>query len=218
MPCSNKSRAELSGVLRCVATNKFLKMGRDIADLRIAATLYLAGNIFGDVFGPALFRVDRGDFDGPAILAADQILNDRLEVGAFQIRLGPGASRASKTRLRGQRLTHKQLHATEPGLNGTRTDSFRQVPGRLTTQPFFETCAAILAFRNMQRIYLVRVMTDSGGRQIWLAATGRDEAVDRVLEVVPEGWSASLVGRELAGAEATALNMQPGEVRQHQLS
>lgn len=91
-------------------------------------------------------------------------------------------------------------------------------PGGLTTQPFFETCAAFLAYRNMQRIHLVRVMTDSGKRQIWLAATGRDEAVDRVLEVVPEGWSASLVGRELAGAEAAALNMQPGEVRQHQLS
>ena len=61
-------------------------------------------------------------------------------------------------------------------------------------------------------------MTDSGERQLWLAATGRDEAVDRVLDAVPEGWTASLVQRELPAAEAAALNMRPGEVRRHRES
>ncbi|MCP3442308.1 hypothetical protein [Bradyrhizobium sp. CCGUVB14] len=74
------------------------------------------------------------------------------------------------------------------------------------------------AYSKMQRIHLVRVMTDNGERQIWFAATGRDEAVDRVLDKIPPGWTASLLNRELGADEAVALDMQPGEVRQHQLS
>lgn len=70
----------------------------------------------------------------------------------------------------------------------------------------------------MQRIHLVRVMTNSGEHQIWLAATGRDQAVDRVLDAVPEGWSASLISRELGADDAATLNLKPGEVRQHQVS
>ncbi|RXT48762.1 hypothetical protein B5V03_12730 [Bradyrhizobium betae] len=70
----------------------------------------------------------------------------------------------------------------------------------------------------MQRVHLVRVITESGERQIWLAATGRDEAVDRVLDVIPEGWTASLIQRELDAADAVALNLRPGEVRRHRLS
>lgn len=70
----------------------------------------------------------------------------------------------------------------------------------------------------MQRIHLVQVTTDNGEGQIWLAATGRDEAVDRVLDKIPTGWTARLLNRELGADEAVALDMQPGEVRQHQLS
>ena len=69
----------------------------------------------------------------------------------------------------------------------------------------------------MQRVHLVRVIADNGEHQIWLAATARDKAVDAVLEVVPEGWSANLVQRGLRASEAAALNMQPGEVRQHRV-
>ena len=70
----------------------------------------------------------------------------------------------------------------------------------------------------MQRIHLVRVISDNGERQIWLAATARDAAVDRVLDAIPEGWTASLVQRELGADEAAALNLSPGEVRQHKVS
>jgi hypothetical protein len=70
----------------------------------------------------------------------------------------------------------------------------------------------------MQKVHLVRVMTDSGQRQLWLAATERDKAVDHVLDAIPEGWTASLVERELGADDAAALNMKPGEVRQHLLS
>ncbi|WPM83742.1 hypothetical protein ML401_38890 [Bradyrhizobium sp. 62B] len=70
----------------------------------------------------------------------------------------------------------------------------------------------------MQRVHIVRVITDSGERQIWLAATARDKAIDAVLDVIPEGWAASLVRRELGADDAAALNMQPGEVRKHQVS
>ncbi|MDA9496345.1 hypothetical protein XI05_02125 [Bradyrhizobium sp. CCBAU 11357] len=61
----------------------------------------------------------------------------------------------------------------------------------------------------MQRVHIVRVITDSGERQIWLAATARDNAIDAVLEAVPEGWAASLVQQELGADDAAALNMQP---------
>jgi hypothetical protein len=70
----------------------------------------------------------------------------------------------------------------------------------------------------MQRVYLVRVITDDGEPQIWLAATERAKAVDYVLDAVPEGWTASLVERELTADDAALLNMKPGEVRQHRLS
>ena len=70
----------------------------------------------------------------------------------------------------------------------------------------------------MQKVSLVRVTTDSGAVQIWLAATRRDEAVGYVLNAIPEGWTASLVRRELGAADAAALSMKPGEVRQHRLS
>ncbi|WFU26330.1 hypothetical protein QA649_09010 [Bradyrhizobium sp. CB1717] len=70
----------------------------------------------------------------------------------------------------------------------------------------------------MQRVHLVQVITDNGECQIWLAATERDKAVDYVLDAIPEGWTASLIQRELDASAAAALNMQPGEVRRHMVS
>lgn len=64
-------------------------------------------------------------------------------------------------------------------------------------------------------VHLVRVTTDDGSWQVWIAATKRDEAVDRVLELVPEGWAASLIERRLSSDHIAELDMKAGEVRQH---
>ena len=67
-------------------------------------------------------------------------------------------------------------------------------------------------------VHLVHVRTDDGTIQIWLAATDRNHAVARVLDAIPEGWTASLVDRRLSASHAAALDMQPGDVRHHQVS
>lgn len=67
-------------------------------------------------------------------------------------------------------------------------------------------------------IHLVRVTTDDGEVQIWLAATPREEALDRVLDAIPEGWSVGLVQRPLSAEHIAALNMTVGEIRRHQVS
>ncbi|WFU34455.1 hypothetical protein QA635_08590 [Bradyrhizobium brasilense] len=85
----------------------------------------------------------------------------------------------------------------------------------------FETIPAIPLLLLMQQateVHLVRVTTDEGEVQIWLAATSREEAVDRVLDEIPEGWAASIIQRQLAAEHVVALNMRLGEVRRHQLS
>lgn len=66
-------------------------------------------------------------------------------------------------------------------------------------------------------VTLVRVTTDDGERQIWLVATPREEVLDRVLDAIPLGWTVSLVERRLSAEHAVALNMAPGEVRQHEI-
>jgi hypothetical protein len=70
----------------------------------------------------------------------------------------------------------------------------------------------------MQSVHVVRVSTESGEPQIWLAATDRDEAIDRVLKAAPEGSTASLIQRPLGADNIAALNMKNGEIRQHQTS
>ncbi|OMI08738.1 hypothetical protein BSN85_17415 [Bradyrhizobium brasilense] len=72
--------------------------------------------------------------------------------------------------------------------------------------------------RPASEVHLVRVTTDDGEVQIWLAATSRDEAVDRVLDQIPEGWAVSLIRRQLADEHIPALNISAGEVRRHLVS
>jgi hypothetical protein len=62
-------------------------------------------------------------------------------------------------------------------------------------------------------VHLVRVITDDLEYQIWVAATSRDEAVSRVLDCVPEGWSASLLEQGLDPNKAAGLKLRPGDVR-----
>ncbi|WGS05245.1 hypothetical protein MTX26_29550 [Bradyrhizobium sp. ISRA443] len=67
--------------------------------------------------------------------------------------------------------------------------------------------------KRAHEVHLVRVTTDDGERQIWLAATSREDAVDRVLDAIPEGWAASLIERQFSAEDAAALNLMSGEVR-----
>ncbi|MBR0714059.1 hypothetical protein [Bradyrhizobium liaoningense] len=55
---------------------------------------------------------------------------------------------------------------------------------------------------------MVRVTPDDRVPEIWLAATPQDEAVSAVLDIIPEGWAASLVQRQLSEEHAAALNMK----------
>lgn len=67
-------------------------------------------------------------------------------------------------------------------------------------------------------VQLVRVTTDDGEKQLWLAATPREDAVDRVLDAIPEGWAASLVECHPSDEVVAAWDMTAGEVRQHRVS
>jgi hypothetical protein len=62
-------------------------------------------------------------------------------------------------------------------------------------------------------VHLVRVTTDDREQQIWAAAASREDAVDRVLDAVPEGWSAVLLDARPTAREITWLNLSAGEVR-----
>jgi len=62
-------------------------------------------------------------------------------------------------------------------------------------------------------VHLVQVTTDDREHQLWVAATPREEAVNSVLDVVPDGWTATLLTNRLTQQEADALQLRPGEVR-----
>ncbi len=63
-------------------------------------------------------------------------------------------------------------------------------------------------------VQLVRVTTDDRIHQVWAAATSREEAVERVLDAIPEGWTARLLGESLKVREDGLSNdLLPGEVR-----
>ncbi len=63
-------------------------------------------------------------------------------------------------------------------------------------------------------VHLVRVITDDRNCKLWVAARPRDEAVDHVLNAIPEGWSAALLQGGLSAHEMLVLNLQPGEIRE----
>jgi hypothetical protein len=67
---------------------------------------------------------------------------------------------------------------------------------------------------NAPGVHLVRVITDDRQHQLWAAATPREEAVDQVLDAVPEGWAAALLSNSLKPEEMEILNLKPGEVRE----
>ena len=61
-------------------------------------------------------------------------------------------------------------------------------------------------------IHLVRVTTDDRSHQLWAAATIRAEAVDRVLDAIPQGWAACLLERTLQPGKDIGA-MSAGEVQ-----
>ena len=67
---------------------------------------------------------------------------------------------------------------------------------------------------NARSIHLVRVTTDDRTLQLWAAATSREEAVDRVLDAIPEGWAARLLDDSLNPRGDAILGMSAGEVRE----
>jgi hypothetical protein len=67
---------------------------------------------------------------------------------------------------------------------------------------------------DASRIHFVRVRTDDRTQQLWAAAAARNEAVDRVLDAIPEGWTARLLlDEQLEPPPDAVSNMVPGEVR-----
>ena len=64
-------------------------------------------------------------------------------------------------------------------------------------------------------IYLVRVTTDDREHQLWVAAaTSESDALNLVLNAVPEGWTASPTSNRLKPGEIEVLNLKLGEVRE----
>ena len=72
--------------------NEILNGRWRISHLEIAAPAQLAGYILRNIFGPALGGIEGDDADRVALLAGQQVLNYRFEVGGFVIGFAPGAA------------------------------------------------------------------------------------------------------------------------------
>jgi len=66
-----------------------------IFGLRVEPLQDLFGNIFGDIARPAFGSVERDDPKRAIELAAHQIDDDRLPIGAFFVDLTPSAAEAA---------------------------------------------------------------------------------------------------------------------------
>ena len=55
----------------------------DLAHLQIAATAQFAGDVLGNIFRPALGGIEGDDADRVTILAGQQVLNYRFDVGVL---------------------------------------------------------------------------------------------------------------------------------------
>ena len=60
---------------------------------------------------------------------------------------------------------------------------------------------------DMRAFHFVRVTTDDRSCQLWAAATAREDAVDRVLDIIPEGWCARLIDEEAAHMDLSHLDL-----------
>ncbi|WP_349628413.1 hypothetical protein [Bradyrhizobium liaoningense] len=79
--------------------------------------------------------------------------------------------------------------------------------------------ACVSLFTCMEA-HLLRVITDDGEYRFWLAAGTEEEAVQLVLDAIPEGWTAKVIGGgwfsgcDEAAALALTGGLAPGEVRE----
>jgi hypothetical protein len=71
-----------------------------------------------------------------------------------------------------------------------------------------------MATNSEMGVHLVRVTTDDREHRLWVAAGSPEEAVSLVLNVIPEGWTASLSQEQLTPDEVTVLNLKPGDVHE----
>jgi hypothetical protein len=71
-----------------------------------------------------------------------------------------------------------------------------------------------MASSPLGRVYLVRVTTDDRKHLLYATAGAREDAVNQVLNAIPEGWSASLLPNRVSPVEVAALNLMPGDVRE----
>ena len=72
-----------------------------------------------------------------------------------------------------------------------------------------------MATRFETGIHLVRVTTDDREHQLWVAAVhSQQEAIQLVLNAVPEGWTTALLSNKPRLAEIEILNLKPGAVRE----
>ena len=77
------------------------------------------GDIFGNVFRPAFGGVEGDDADRIAVLAGQQVLDDRFEIGRLVIGFAPGAAyrpKSSATKYTVSSLSFGTIEGVQPDL------------------------------------------------------------------------------------------------------
>ena len=89
---SDQPKGQLTSIRALVPFDKIRDRRGKIPHLQIAATAQFARDVFRNVFRPALGGIEGDDADRVAILAGQQVLNYRFEVGGFVIGFASGAA------------------------------------------------------------------------------------------------------------------------------
>jgi hypothetical protein len=145
---SDQPQRELMPIMPFMAFNEILDAGWHVAQLQIAAASQFLSDILGHVLRPALGSIERDDADWIAVLSGQKVLDNRFQIGGLAVGFSPdltqaaeifgnevdviiGAARHNRRRQFELRI-ESTLHATEPGFNRKRRDSFRPGGTRLT--------------------------------------------------------------------------------------
>ena len=87
---SDQPKGQLTSIGPLMPFDEIRDHSGDLAHLQIAATAQFAGDVLGNIFRPALGGIEGDDADRVTILAGQQVLNYRFEVGGFVIGFAPG--------------------------------------------------------------------------------------------------------------------------------